>query len=404
MGYDVVGEIDQLGDGVSGFQLGDRVADMTVVGSNATYRTLRASDLTRVPAGVDTAEAAALILSWTTAYQLLHRTANVQQGQRVLVQGAAGAVGQALLMLGRMAGLELWGTAHGEHAALIREIGASPIDYKREDFARVLPDGFDVVFDGVGEDDYRRSFAALKPGGLLCAYGYTASVQAQRGLLSIVSLIVRQYLWRQLLSWLPGGKRLRVYSINLMRAQHPAWFKEDLERLFVTQRRHPTWRQLVSVDLGNGAPPFHLDSDKVGVATSWEFPKALTGIGDVELLAAQKAVDGGKWRESPQANAWVGYPIARVLELNAEDEGDKAKIRRMLKAWIYEGKFLVVKRHDDKTRKEVKFVEVGKWVTDVVPAQEASVPPVADLPNDQATPPINNSGLQNTTTDVAPPS
>src|SRR6266581_8632795 len=71
LGYDVVGEIDQLGEGVKGFQLGDRVADMTVVGSNAAYRTLRADDLTRVPAGVDPAEAAALILSWTTAYQLL---------------------------------------------------------------------------------------------------------------------------------------------------------------------------------------------------------------------------------------------------------------------------------------------------------------------------------------------
>src|SRR6266568_5806693 len=120
LGYDVVGEIDQLGDGVSGFQLGDRVADMTVLGSNAAYRTLLANHLTRVPAGVDTAEAAALILSWTTAYQLLHRAAQVQPGQRVLVQGAAGAVGQALLVLGRLAGLELWGTARAEHVALVR--------------------------------------------------------------------------------------------------------------------------------------------------------------------------------------------------------------------------------------------------------------------------------------------
>jgi NADPH:quinone reductase-like Zn-dependent oxidoreductase len=78
LGYDVVGEIDQLGDGVSGFQLGDRVADLTVLGSNAAYCTLRADRLTRVPAGVDAAEAAALILSWTTAYQLLHRAAGVQ--------------------------------------------------------------------------------------------------------------------------------------------------------------------------------------------------------------------------------------------------------------------------------------------------------------------------------------
>src|SRR5262249_35290000 len=108
MGYDIVGEIDQLGDGVSGLNLGDRMADITILGSNATYRTLQADHLTRVPASIDAAEAAALILSWTTAYQLLHRAAQVQRGKRVLVQGAAGAVGQALLVLGRMAGLELW--------------------------------------------------------------------------------------------------------------------------------------------------------------------------------------------------------------------------------------------------------------------------------------------------------
>src|SRR6516225_194368 len=171
LGYDIVGAIDQLGDGVTGFQRGDRVADMTVLGSNAAYRTLRADRLTRVPAGVDAAEAAALVLGWTTAYQLLHRVAGVQRGQRVLVQGAAGAVGQALLVLARQAGLELWGTARSEHAALIREVGATPIDYQREDFTHVLPGGFDVVFDGVGEDGYRRSLAALKPGGLLCFYG-----------------------------------------------------------------------------------------------------------------------------------------------------------------------------------------------------------------------------------------
>src|SRR6516164_10341137 len=228
LGYDVVGEIDQLGDGVSGFQLGDRVADMTVLGSNAAYRTLRANDLIRVPPSVDTAEAAALILSWTTAYQLLHRSAHVERGQRVLVHGGAGAVGQALVVLGRMAGVELWGTARGEHAQLLRELGATPIDYQREDFTRALPGGFDVVFDGIGENAYRRSFAALKHGGLLCAYGYSAGVQPQRRMLTMLIWIARLYLWR----WLPGGKRARFYSINVARARHPVWFREDLERLF----------------------------------------------------------------------------------------------------------------------------------------------------------------------------
>jgi NADPH:quinone reductase-like Zn-dependent oxidoreductase len=228
MGYDVVGEIDQLRQGVTGFELGERVADMTVLGSNAAYRTLQASHLTSVPAGVDAAEAATLILSWMTAYQLLHRAAKVQRGQRVLVHGAAGAVGQALLVLGGMAGLQLWGGANGVHAALIRELGVAPINYQHEDFTRALPGGFDVVFDGIGEDGYRRSFAALKPGGVLCAYGYSAGVQGQQRMLTMLMWIGRLYVWR----WLPGGRRAFFYSINAMRLQHPAWFSEDLKRLF----------------------------------------------------------------------------------------------------------------------------------------------------------------------------
>jgi NADPH:quinone reductase-like Zn-dependent oxidoreductase len=228
MGYDVVGEIDQLGEGVTGFQIGDRVADLTVIGSDAAYCALKADHLTHVPPGVDAAEAAAIILSWTTAYQLLHRSARVKPGQRVLVHGAAGAVGQALLVLGKMAGVELWGTARSKHAALVRGLGATPIDYQHEDFTRALPGGFDVVFDGVAEDGYRRSLAALKRGGLLCFYGYSAGVQAQARLRTISKWIVSLYLQR----WMPGGKRVRGYSINLMRARHPSWFREDLSRLF----------------------------------------------------------------------------------------------------------------------------------------------------------------------------
>ena len=232
LGYDVVGEIDQLGAGVTGVQLGDRVADMTVLGSNASYRTLRADHLIRVPAGVDAAEAAAVILSWTTAYQLLHRTALVERGQRALVHGAAGAVGQALLVLGKMAGLELWGTARGEHAALVRNLGATPIDHQHEDFTHVLPGGFDVVFDGIGEDYYRRSFAALAPGGLLCAYGYTAHVLPGTHPTTLLAELARVLVSRRLLSLLPGRKRVRPYSINVMRVRHPDWFRDDLGRLF----------------------------------------------------------------------------------------------------------------------------------------------------------------------------
>jgi NADPH:quinone reductase len=235
MGYDVVGEIDQVGPDVTGFQVGDRVADMTVVGSDALYRTLRARELTRVPPDVDPAEAATLILSWTTGYQLLHRSARVKPRQRVLVHGAGGAVGQALLSLAKLAGVEVWGAAHAKHSTLIRELGATPVDYESQDFTRVLPGGFDVVFDGIGEDGYRRSFAALKRGGLLVAIGYSAAAQARQGLFSVLAAIARLYVW----GWMPGGKRTRFYSVNAMRARHLDWFKEDLAYLLelLRQRR-----------------------------------------------------------------------------------------------------------------------------------------------------------------------
>ena len=132
----------------------------------------------------------------------------------------------------RQAKLALWGTSRAGHAALVRAHGATPIDYQREDFTRVLLEGFDVVFDGVGEDAYRRSFQALRPGGLLCAYGYSAQVHGQARLSTALAWMARVYLWRRALSWLPRGKRLRLYSINAMRAQHPGWFREDLEKLF----------------------------------------------------------------------------------------------------------------------------------------------------------------------------
>jgi NADPH2:quinone reductase len=131
-------------------------------------------------------------------------------------------------VLGELAGVEIWGTARREHATIVRDLGATPIDYQREDFRRAVAGGFDVVFDGVAEDGYRRSFEALGRGGLLVAYGYSAGVQANRGMLAMLMWIARLYFWR----WLPGSGRASFYSINLMRARKPAWFRSDLEQLF----------------------------------------------------------------------------------------------------------------------------------------------------------------------------
>jgi len=223
LGYDVVGEIDELGPGVPSSWLGERVADLTMTGSYAAYRTLPVDRVVRVPSGVDAAEAVALVLSWVTAWQLLHREAHGRSGERVLVLGAMGAVGQALLALGRLAGLEMWGTARPEHFARVRELGATPVGSHLDE----IP-GFDVVLDGVGERGFSGSWACLKKGGRLIAFGFSQPILGGASLLKMGYWLGRLHLW----NWLPGGRTARFYSITAVRKRHPDWYRADLERLF----------------------------------------------------------------------------------------------------------------------------------------------------------------------------
>src|SRR5262249_26157500 len=109
-GWDLVGVVDRLGDGVSGFQSRQIVAALPVNGASAEFVCLPQRELVPVPSGLDPAEAVSLILNYVTAYQMLHRSAKVRPGQRVLIHGAAGGVGSALLQLGRLAGLKMYGT------------------------------------------------------------------------------------------------------------------------------------------------------------------------------------------------------------------------------------------------------------------------------------------------------
>jgi NADPH:quinone reductase len=228
LGYDTVGVIEEVGAGVTEWKVGDRIADLTMTGGYAQHRLLQAARLTRVPESIDPAQAAAVVLGGMTAHQLLHRHANVQRGQRVLVHGAAGSVGQMLLELGRLAGLEMYGTARAKHADLIASFGATPIDYQNQDFTTVVPQGFDVIFDGIGEAGFKKSWSAVKQGGFLSAYGFQVGVQTNATFLTIGMWIGRLFLW----NLLPNGKRAGFYSITSMRKAHPQWFQEDLGTLF----------------------------------------------------------------------------------------------------------------------------------------------------------------------------
>src|SRR5215467_4259605 len=104
-GWDLVGTVDQIGKRVTGFEAGQMVAAMPISGCYAQYVCLPQHKFVPVPAGLEPAEAVALVLNYITAYQMLNRSAKLKRGQRVLIHGASGGVGTALLQLGRFAGL-----------------------------------------------------------------------------------------------------------------------------------------------------------------------------------------------------------------------------------------------------------------------------------------------------------
>jgi len=240
-GWDLIGKIDRLGDAVSGLEAGQTIAALPISGAYAEFFCLPAREVVPVPPDLDPAEAVSLILNYVTAYQMLHRSAKVKAGQRVLIDGAAGGVGSALLQLGRLAGLQMYGTCSSQKASAVSEMGAIPIDYRNLDFVkeihRLTTDGVDVVFDGIGGKHVWQSRQALCPGGRVVVYGFTGSLSGGR-LASDSSggrhrfreaAVLGRYV---IASWLlPGRKRLVPYSIQWLKRVKPTWFREDLSVL-----------------------------------------------------------------------------------------------------------------------------------------------------------------------------
>jgi NADPH2:quinone reductase len=237
-GWDLVGVVDRLGDGVSGIELGQTVAALPIHGAYAEFVCLPQRELVPVPSGLDAAEAVSLVLNYITAYQMLHRSAKVGTGQRALIHGAAGGVGTALLQLGRLAGLEMYGTCSSRGATAVSDLGGIPIDYQHQDFVkeihRLTGAGVDVVFDPIGGAHLWQSRKALRRGGRVVGYGLRSSLRGEglasgrpgrrqrfRGTAIFALYIAGGWL-------LPGRKRVFPYSIQTLKRLKPEWFRQDL--------------------------------------------------------------------------------------------------------------------------------------------------------------------------------
>jgi NADPH2:quinone reductase len=240
-GWDLVGVVDRVGEGVRGVEPGQLVAAMPIHGAYAEFVCLPQHELVPVPPGLEAGEAVSLVLNYITAYQMLHRSVRVERGQRALIHGAAGGVGTALLQLGRLAGLEMYGTCSARGAPAVSDLGGVPIDYRDQDFVREIHrltgEGVDVVFDPIGGSHLWQSRKALRPGGTVVGYGLTTALRGE-GLTS--SRPGRRQRFRGTAvfglyiagGWiLPGRKRVVPYSIQTLKRLRPAWFREDLVTL-----------------------------------------------------------------------------------------------------------------------------------------------------------------------------
>jgi len=241
-GWDLVGVVSKLGEDISGIEIGQMVAAMPIHGAYTEFICLPIHELVPVPAGLDAAEAVSLVLNYITAYQMLYRSARVKPGQRVLIHGAAGGVGTALLQLGRLAGLELYGTCSTRGAAIVSDLGGIPIDYQHQDFVkeihRLTSDGVDVVLDPIGGAHLWQSREALRPGGKVVGYGNTTSLRGKglasghpgrRNRLHGIPTFTLYFVGGWLL---PGRKRVTPYSIQTLKRLKPEMFRQDLIALF----------------------------------------------------------------------------------------------------------------------------------------------------------------------------
>jgi NADPH:quinone reductase-like Zn-dependent oxidoreductase len=225
-GYEIMGQVDAIGKGVSSFTPGDRVAALTGHGGYTEMIYLGQEHLVPVPHSLAPGDIVVVVLNYVSAHQMLHRVAKVKAGDKVLIIGASGGVGTALLELGRLAGLKMFGTASPSKNKVLSEFGAIPIDYHTRDFVEVIresePDGIDFVFDGIGGKYGDRALAVLRRGGKLVEYAAPIGIwPLVQGLIKLASI-----------NLLSNGKSAEFYGITALYMRDKLPFMDDLPLLF----------------------------------------------------------------------------------------------------------------------------------------------------------------------------
>lgn len=234
IGSEASGTVESIGEGVSGFQEGDRVAYAMARGSYAEYQAVPVRYLVKVPSGVPMNQAAAVMLQGMTAHYLSHSTFPLKKGHTALVHAAAGGTGRLLVQMAVMLGARVIATAGSpEKAELARSGGASDVIlYNTQDFQAELKRisngaGVDVVYDSVGKSTFHKGLDCLKPRGMMVTFGQSSGpvgpidplLLSSKGSLYLTRPTLANHVspeelaWRSgdLFRWIAGGElQLRI--------------------------------------------------------------------------------------------------------------------------------------------------------------------------------------------------
>lgn len=187
LGYEVAGEVEDVGEGIEDFQAGDRVMAGCRFGGYAELVSVGESQVMPLPADWSYEEGASLPIVYATAYAALVSFGNVHAGERILIQAAAGGVGIAAIQIAKLLDAEIYGTASPSKHEAIRAFGVDhPIDYRNKDVAEEArrisgdPHPFDLILDGIGGKSWRDGYELLRPGGRLVMIGASSFMTGEK--------------------------------------------------------------------------------------------------------------------------------------------------------------------------------------------------------------------------------
>jgi len=235
LGYEVAGEVESVGEGVTGRQVGEKVIAGSRFGGQAELVTVAADAVWPMPEGLSFEQGAAFPVNYATAYAAVVVMGGLDEGERVLIHAAAGGVGIAATQIAKLRGGEIFGTASASKHDAIRAQGVDhPIDYRNTDFAEEITrltdgEGVDLILDAQGPASFRKDYRLLRQGGRLVMFGFADAQTEGRNIPALLKGMIAMPLatmpWWKSASMMSENKG--VFGLNML----SWWDREGLGRV-----------------------------------------------------------------------------------------------------------------------------------------------------------------------------